>query len=177
MHICGDGLQALQFRRMRITWRAADLALQFAVACSVDRGKRRAGRRQCLRIGDAAGGAENSKELVALTADAAEEAEFLKNHAPGYDGKQEKNSDNHAGNPARLLEYVSKVDQYNCREQINDVSPQCDEIFGPFRTVAHAPSGINESSRNVSLSKYAHARFERGLLDRNRRPRRPRNLC
>jgi hypothetical protein len=59
------------------------------------------------------GGAENSKKLVALPANSAEETKFLKNHAPGDDGKQQENRDNSAGDPTRLLENISEVNQNN----------------------------------------------------------------
>jgi hypothetical protein len=61
---------------------AGDLGLEFAIAGGVDVGERRAGRDKSLRIGDALGGAEDFEELIALAANAAEEAGFLQNQRP-----------------------------------------------------------------------------------------------
>ena len=75
------------------------------------------------------GGAENSKKLVTLPANAAKETEFLKNHAPGDDGKQKENRNYSAGDPTCLLQNISEVNQYNYREQINDVFPSVQRNF------------------------------------------------
>jgi len=56
---------------------ARDLGLEFAIAGGVDVGEGRAGGDESLRIGDALGGAEDFQELIALAADAAEEAGLL----------------------------------------------------------------------------------------------------
>src|SRR6266404_5084349 len=72
LHISSDGLQALQFWRMRLGWLAADLAMEFAVARGVHRGKRRAGGSKPLRISNTARGAEDAQELIALPANASE---------------------------------------------------------------------------------------------------------
>src|SRR5882672_9530020 len=85
LHADGDGLQALQLGWMRIARGAADLALQLAVACGIDRRKWGAGRCQGLRIRHAPRGAKDAQKLVALAADPSEEAKLLENHGPGND--------------------------------------------------------------------------------------------
>jgi hypothetical protein len=62
---------------------AGDLGLEFAIAGGVDVGEGRAGGDESLRIGDALGGAEDFQELIALAANAAEEAGLLQNQRPG----------------------------------------------------------------------------------------------
>src|SRR6266850_8084613 len=87
LHADGDGLQALQLGGMRVACRAADLALQLAIARRIDRRKRRASRCQSLRVRYPPRGAKNAQELVALAADAAKQAKFLENHGPRDEGK------------------------------------------------------------------------------------------
>ena len=82
LHGDGNGPEAFQFLRRGISG-AGDLRLEFAVAGGVDVGKRRARGDEALGIGDAFGGAEDSKELVAFAADASENAELLENERPG----------------------------------------------------------------------------------------------
>jgi hypothetical protein len=106
---------------MRIARGAADLALQFAVACGIDVGERRACGHECLRIRDATRRSENAQELVALPPDASEEAELLENHGPGNNGEQKKKQKNAAGDPASLREDVSDIGYKNRGEQKNDV--------------------------------------------------------
>ena len=104
-----DGLQALELDRMRISGACADLTLQLAIAGSEHGGK--GGTRACqsLRIGDAARGAEDAQELVALAADAAKHAELLKDHGPGNDGKKEKKRENSPGNPTGLRKKILQI--------------------------------------------------------------------
>lgn len=90
LHIDGDGLHAFKFG-----WRGrgaggGELGLEFPVAGSVDIGERRASRDESLGIGNAFGGAKDFEELIALAANAAEEAEFLENHRPGDQGEEQK---------------------------------------------------------------------------------------
>lgn len=89
--------------------RRIQLVLQLAEAGSVHGGEGRTGGGQSLRIGDAAGGTEDAEKLVALATDAAEEAQLLKNHAPGDDRENQQDDENHAGDPARLAQDVAKV--------------------------------------------------------------------
>jgi hypothetical protein len=91
-----------------------------------------------LRIGYALGGAKNAEELVALTADAAKQAELLKDHGPGNDGKNSQQEQNAAGNPARLSKNVSEISDKNRGEQKNGATPQLEINFPDFRNVAHA---------------------------------------
>src|SRR6267143_5006535 len=83
LHADSDGLQAFQLGWMWVARCGADLALQFAVARRIDGRKRRARRCQGLRVRYASRGAKNAQELVALAADASEEAKLLENHGPG----------------------------------------------------------------------------------------------
>ena len=137
-HVGGDSLKALQLRRLCRAGSVAHLALELAVARGIDRGERRARCGESLRIRYTARCAKDPQEIIALATDAAEESDLLKNHGPGNDGKQKKNREDDARNPTGVLQNVSEVDQNDCREQIDDVSPQYDENFTTSRTVAHA---------------------------------------
>ena len=95
-------------------------------------------RRRALRIGDTARWRGSAQEIIAFAAHATEESQLLKNHAPGDDRKQKKNHENDARNPAGSFENASEVDEKDCREQKDDVSPQYDKNFTTSRTVAHA---------------------------------------
>ena len=120
LHADGDGLEAFQLSSgLRIA--GADLAQEFAIASGVNRSEWRASGSECLRIGDALGGAKNTQELIALTADAAEEAELLEDHGPGDDGKHSEQEQNAAGDPARLSKNVSEVSDKDGGEQKNGV--------------------------------------------------------
>src|SRR6266436_7230982 len=110
LHVGGNRLETLEFWRMRIGGLAADLALQFAKAGGVDGGKRRTRGGQRLRIGNTARGAEDAKELIALAADAAEQAELLQDHGPGDDGEKKKQYEHAAGDPASVGENAAEVD-------------------------------------------------------------------
>ena len=137
LHADRDGLQALQFSgRLRIA--GANLAQEFAVACGVDRGERRASGRECLGIGYALGGAKDAEELVALAANAAEEAELLKDHGPRDDGEDCKQEQYAAGDPARLSKDVTEISDKNRSEQKNDATPQLEINLPDFTNVAHA---------------------------------------
>ncbi len=95
---------------MRISGLATDLALQFAEASGIDGSKWRARGSERLRIGDAARGAEDSEELIALAANASEHAEFLEDHSPGDDGEKKKKREHAAGDPAGVGEDAAQVD-------------------------------------------------------------------
>jgi hypothetical protein len=110
LHVGGDGLKAFQFGRMRIGGLAADLALQLAIAGGVDRGERRAGGSERLRIRNSSRGAEDAEELVALTSDATEHSGFLQNHSPGDDRKNEQEDENSAGHPAGVGQDAAEID-------------------------------------------------------------------
>ena len=58
------------------------MGLKFTIARGVDDGEGRAGGHESLRIGDPLGGAKDFEELVALAADASEEAGFLEDEGP-----------------------------------------------------------------------------------------------
>src|SRR4029077_15561878 len=125
LHAYRDGLQALQFPSwMRIA--GADLAQELAIACGIDGCEGRARRGQGLWIGYALGGAKDAEELVALTADAAKEAELLKDHRPGDDGENPEQEQNATGNRARLCKNVTQIGDKNRSGQKNDTTPQLD---------------------------------------------------
>jgi hypothetical protein len=91
-----------------------------------------------LWVGYSLGGAKDAEELVALTANATEEAELLKDHGPGNDGKNSEQKQNAAGNPARLSKNVTEISDKNGGEQKNGATPQLEINFPDFRNVAHA---------------------------------------
>ena len=91
-----------------------------------------------MRVGDAFGGAEDAKELVALAANAAEEAELLKDHGPGDDGKNREQEQDAARYPARLSKNVTEIGDENRCGQKNDATPQLVTKFSYFKNVTHA---------------------------------------
>jgi hypothetical protein len=99
-----------------------DLALQFAVAGSVDVGEGRAGGDESLRIGDAFGGAKDSEELVALASDASEKAKLLKDKRPRDEREEQKKAKNAASDPSGLLNDVEDVTDVERGQQENNVS-------------------------------------------------------
>ena len=62
-----------------------------------------------MGIGDTARGAEDAEELVALPADAAEEAKFLEDQSPGNEGEGQKEQQDAACDPTGLLEDAKDV--------------------------------------------------------------------
>lgn len=87
------------------------MILELAVARGVDGGEWRARGRERLRIRDAAGGAEDAEELIALAADAAEQAEFLQDESPRYYGEKQKQRENAASDQTGLLKNAPEVDE------------------------------------------------------------------
>lgn len=120
LHAYSDSLQAFQMRWMRVRGGAGNLRLQLAITGGINGSKRRACRRQGLRIGNAARGAKDAKELLALPANSAEHPPLLENHRPGNDGKKKKNQKNGARDPSRLLENTRDVGRNDNCEQKND---------------------------------------------------------
>jgi hypothetical protein len=90
LHADGYGLHGFEFGGRGIAG-AGDLGLKFAIAGGVDIGEGRAGGNESLGIGDAFCGAEDFQELIALAADAAEEAGLLEDEGPGDEGCKQKN--------------------------------------------------------------------------------------
>jgi hypothetical protein len=97
-----------------------------------------------LWIGYALGGAKDAKELVALTADAAKEAELLKDHSPGNDGENPEQEQNATGDPTRLSKNVTEIGDKNRSGQKNDATPQLEINFPDFRNVAHAYRAVKQ---------------------------------
>lgn len=114
LHADSNGLQGLEFGRIRIAGGGGHLGLQLAVTCGVDVGERRAGGDESLRIGDALGGAENFEELVTLPVDAAEKAEFLEDERPRNQRKEEKDHKNSASDPSGLRKNVENIADVEC---------------------------------------------------------------
>ena len=83
--------------------------MQFAVAGGVDVGEGRAGGDESLGIGDALGGAKDFEELIALAADAAEEAGLLEDEGPGDERGEEQDGEYAAGDPASLREDIKNI--------------------------------------------------------------------
>jgi hypothetical protein len=97
-----------------------------------------------LWVGNASGGAEDAEKLVALPADTAEEAQFLKNHAPGNDGKHQQKRQNATRDPAGLFENLEEIGgKYRC-EQKNDEPLSENKISLGLRNVAHALRARNQ---------------------------------
>src|SRR6266403_656091 len=134
LHIDGHGLQTLEFWGMRVAGDATDLALQFAIARGIDVGERRSDGHEGLRVRDSARGAKNTKKLVALPPDAAENPQLLQNHGPGNDGKEQQQQENNARNQASLLEDFKEIGDKNRGEQKNDVPLSENRNFsGPLK--------------------------------------------
>ena len=98
------------------------MGLKFTIARGVDAGEGRACRHESLRIGDALGGAKDFEELVALAADASEEAGFLEDEGPRDEGRKKKKEENAASDPAGLRENIEDVADDDIGKQRNDVS-------------------------------------------------------
>ena len=113
LHADGDGLKGLNFLRSGIP-SAGHLGLKFAITGGVNVGEGGTGGDESLRIGDALGGAKDFEELVALPADAAEEAEFLENQRPGDERKEQEDGQDDARDPARLRKNVKDVADIEC---------------------------------------------------------------
>ena len=182
MHADGDGLEALQFSSgLRIA--SADLAQKFAIARGIDGRKRRACGSKRLRVGYALCSAKDAKELIALTADTAEEAELLKDHGPGNDGKNSEQEQNAASNPARLSKNVTEISDKDGCEQKNGATPQLEINFPYFRNLAHAHRVVKQmrcvNERWCCLFGYKRERFlrfKRPLREPSRRGSLP-NRC
>ena len=74
-----------------------------------------------MRIGDAFGGAEDFQELIALAADAAEEAGLLENERPGDERGEEKNAEDAASDPAGLRENIKDAANENSVQEKKNV--------------------------------------------------------
>jgi hypothetical protein len=62
----------------------------------------------------------------------------LKDHGPGDDGKDCKQEQDAAGDPARLSKNVTEISDKNRSEQKNDATPQLEINLPDFRNVAQA---------------------------------------
>jgi hypothetical protein len=182
LHTDGDGLEALQFSS-GLWISSADLAQKFAIASSINRSEWRAGGSERLRVSYAFGGAKDSKELIALPANAAEEAELLKDHSPGDDGKYSEQEQNAASNPARLSKNVTEISDKDGCEQKNGATPQLEINFPYFRNLAHAHRVVKQmrcvNERWCCLFGYKRERFlrfKRPLREPSRRGSLP-NRC
>jgi hypothetical protein len=83
--------------------------LEFTVASRVDVGKRRAGRHQALRVGEALGSTKYFEELVTSAVNAPEQSRFLKNEGPRDQGEEEQDAENATCNPASLRKNVKDI--------------------------------------------------------------------
>jgi hypothetical protein len=91
-----------------------------------------------LGIGNALCGTKDTKELVTLTAKAAEKAEFLQDHRPGNDRENPEQEQNATGHRTSLCKDVTEIGNKNRRGQKNDATPQLEINFSDLRNVAHA---------------------------------------
>ncbi len=87
--------------------------MEFAIASGVDVGKGRAGGDESLGVGDALGGAEDFEELIALAANAAEEAGLLEDECPGDEGGEEQNGEYAASDPTGLRDDFKNIADEN----------------------------------------------------------------
>jgi len=58
-----------------------------------------------------------------LPVHAAEEAEFLENHAPRNDGEEQEKAQNAASDPGRLLQNFSQINGEGCNQKKGNVRP------------------------------------------------------
>ncbi len=88
--------------------------------------------------------------MVALVADAPEDAEFLENERPGDEGEEEKYSEDDTSDPAGLRENIEDVADENGGEQKNGVSLSGKrEIYGQKQRntrVEHGQKDIDAGS-------------------------------
>ena len=73
-----------------------------------------------------------------MAADASEEAHLLEDESPRDQGKEKKNAQNGASDPAGLRKNFKDVADEVGAEQINDVCPSGKENFRDKFTVTHA---------------------------------------
>jgi hypothetical protein len=123
LHVDGNGAQTFEPGRFRISRMGSHLELEFAVAGGIDVGKWRTGRGECLRIRNASRCTKNAEKLVALTANAAEQAELLKNHSPGNNGKEEKQCQDGASYPTGLFKNAAEIGGEGCDQEKRNVEP------------------------------------------------------
>jgi len=109
-----------------------------------------------LRIGDAFGGAEEPEELVALAADATEDAELLENERPGDQREKEKQQEDETSDPAGLRKNVEDVADEDGGEQKNGVSP------------SGKPNFYRQSQRNIRV-EHGQKNIDAGSVGRVRR--------
>src|SRR5579863_3685618 len=102
---------------MWIARRGAYLALQFAVTGGVNAREWRTCRCQCLRIGHASRGSKYAEKLVALSANAAEQAQFLQNHSPRDDRKEQKQTQDGASNQTGLFKNAAEIGGEGCDQK------------------------------------------------------------
>ena len=121
-------MHRLEFWGSRIAG-AGELALQFTIACGIDRRERRTHRDKALWISDPLGGAENLKELVALATDTAEQTGLLEDESPGNKREEQKKGQNEAGNPAGLRENFKDVADIDSGKRRDDVNPSRETEF------------------------------------------------
>lgn len=114
---------------------ACDLRLEFAIAGGVNVGEGRAGGNESLRVGDAFGGAEDFKELIALAANAAEEATLLENQRPRDERSEEKNDEDAASDQAGLRKNIEDVaDENGVQEKMNVCLLKREKFFRAIST-------------------------------------------
>ena len=117
LHVDSHGTQTLEPGWRRVPGMSSHLKLEFAVTRGIDVGKWGAVGRECLRIRNASRCPENAEELIAPTAKTAEQTKLLKNHSPGDDGKEEKNSQYAAGNPTGLFKNAAEISGEGCNQE------------------------------------------------------------
>ena len=108
----------------------AHLKLKLAITGRIDVGERRTRCRQRLRVGNATRRAKNSQKLITLPVNAAEEAEFLENHAPRNHGKEQQKAQNAASDPGGLLQNLSEIDGEGCNQKKGNVRPSVQKFAG-----------------------------------------------
>jgi len=90
-----------------------------------------------LGIGNALGGTKYLEELIAFAPDTAKKAEFLEDHGPGNERKQEKKEQDDASDPASLCKNFKDVaDEYGA-EKKNWENPSVRQKFSHIRNVAY----------------------------------------
>jgi hypothetical protein len=74
----------------------------------------------------------------------------LKDHCPRNDGKNQQDNEDRARHPAGLFKQGAEVRYEEPNKQMNSFSPQLKQKSSVFRNVAHADSGINETSSEIA---------------------------
>src|SRR2546425_11589707 len=152
LHAHGHGLNAFQLGGMRVS--RAHLALEFTEAGGIDSPKRRAGRGQRLRIGDALRRPEYAQELIAFPAHASEEPQLLKYERPRKQREHKKKRQDNARDPSCLGQDGAEIaDEKKAEEKNDQVPPEQSKFADNLQPSTRVGDGQNKTKGIASFCK------------------------